>query len=75
MIYKEVGICDLFENLWSGAIDTYNTLIEHKITEEEIEEMINSFFPDDVNLTELNDFFWFDSEEILSYFGIEEEEE
>lgn len=34
MIYKEVGICDLFENLWSGAIDTYNTLIEHKITEE-----------------------------------------
>lgn len=69
---KEVaGFSDLYQQCWSGALQTLE-MIEQLGKEEELMELLDEMFPDEVDDTELNDFIWFDAE---NYIDLEEEEE
>lgn len=59
---------------WSGAIDTYNTIVEAG-KEEEFESLIEELYPDGIEEVALNDILWFEPEFILESLGLSEEEE
>lgn len=59
---------------WSGAIDTYNTIVEAG-KEEEFESLIEELYPNGIEETQLNDILWFEPDFILESLGLSEEEE
>lgn len=59
---------------WSGAIDTYNTILEAG-KEEEFEYLIDELFPEGIEEVTLNDILWFEPEFILESLGLSEETE
>lgn len=51
--------------------------IADKLTYDELESLepiIEDMYPDGIGETELNDLFWFDTEEVLSWIGLTEDE-
>ena len=74
-IKKEMNFTDLFNNSWSGAIDTLKA-VELADKEDELMEYLEVVFEGDVpDETEVNDFLWFESDDIYEYLGISENEE
>ena len=74
-IKKEMNFTDLFNNSWSGAIDTLEA-IEEADKEEELMEYLEVVFEGDVpDETSVNDYLWFESNEIYEYLGISDNEE
>ena len=63
---------DLSENCWSGAIQTLDTITEHD-KEDDLMQLLEEVFYDGIELTELNDFLWFDSDYIFECLEIEQE--
>lgn len=60
---------------WSGAVDILDTLIEKGLCDQ-LEQIIeNDIFPDGCSDTELNDFLWFDSDEIAKWLGFSDWED
>lgn len=73
-IYTEFNeFYDLSKNCWSGAIQTPDTISEHD-KEEELMYLLEECFCDGVELTELNDFLWFEDDYIFECLGIEQED-
>ena len=73
MIVKcEYTFHDLYDNSWSGAINTLNTIIEND-KEDELMDFLEQIF-DEVTDVQLNDFLWFDSDYIFEHLGIENED-
>lgn len=73
-IKKEYNFNDLKSNVWSGAIDTINTIEEHNKQNalmDLLEEMFFDSIPDE---TQINDFLWFETDFIFETLGIEEED-
>ena len=66
---------DLYENSWSGAIDTLNTIIQHGLEDELMYHLEEVFYDNIPTAIELNDYLWFDSEYIYESLGIVEEKE
>lgn len=64
-IYKEVYASD-FE-FWSGARDTVKYLTDDEI--EQIFDELESLYPEGMDETEVNDFFWFDDGQIADWLG------
>lgn len=58
---------------WSGAIVTYD-LIDMNNKLDELDNLIEEFYPEGLSMTELNDILWFDSEWILAQLGIEDDD-
>lgn len=54
-------------NFWSGAKQTaeHLTLDDFNI----IESILDDYYPDGINETELNDLFWFDEDTIAEWLG------
>ena len=77
-IKKEMNFTDLFNNSWSGAIETLKA-IELADKEDELMEHLEEVFSKSVPTeTEVNDYLWFESDEIQNSIGMwecEEEEE
>ena len=71
-IIKEISFSQ-FEP-WSGAVDTYNLIVEAG-KEDELEAILEDLYPDGLSDTELNDLLWFESEWLLESLGIAEEED
>lgn len=67
----EYNFDDLLNNCWSGAIDTLQT-IQEKDKEDEFMNLIIEMGFD--TLTSLNDYLWFEDENIFELLGIKEEE-
>lgn len=70
----------LYEKSWSGAISTLDTVKEND-KEEELMELILEVFSmnqdldeSGIDVTQLNDFLWFDTEFIFESLEIEEED-
>lgn len=64
-----------FYKPWEGAVDTWNKIVDADKVDE-LENFIDEFFPDGFeDVTDLNDFIWFDSELILSTLGIADEDD
>lgn len=80
-IKKDFGFEELKDNSWSGALDTLED-IEKANKEEELMELLEQVFFDEIPTdTEVNDYLWFERDEIYSNLGLnangelEEEEE
>ena len=74
-IKKEMNFTDLFNNSWSGAIDALKA-IEEADKEEELMEYLEVVFEGDVpDETSVNDFLWFERDEIYEYLGVSDNEE
>lgn len=59
---------------WSGAVDTLDKIKEaDKVNE--FESLLEDIFPEGCTETELNDYLWFDDEQIFEMLDIIEENE
>lgn len=65
-VYREVWSARDFE-FWSGAKDTVEYLDDDEIMT--IFEMLEDCYPDGMDETELNDFFWFEDDTIAEWLG------
>ena len=59
---------------WSGAVDTYE-LIKDADKLDELEAYFEELYPDGITATQINDILWFDSDEILKYLELGDEED
>ena len=59
---------------WSGAVDTKNRIIEEGKADL-FNAIVEDIFPDGCTETEMNDFLWFDDEQIFEWLGISDDEE
>lgn len=64
---------NLYDNSWSGAIQTLDIIRENN-KENELMDYLESMFYEPIGATELNDFLWFDYETIFNDLGIEYED-
>ncbi len=71
-IKKDYGFEELKDNSWSGAVDTLED-IEKADKEEELMELLEQVFFDEIPTdTEVNDYLWFERDEIYSNLGLNE---
>lgn len=71
-IKKDFGFEELKDNSWSGALDTLED-IEKADKEEELMELLEQVFFDEIPTdTEVNDYLWFERDEIYSNLGLNE---
>ena len=71
MYYKQVFDINEFE-FWSGGLDTFTELKEH-VTLEQIQNHIENHFSDEIPTdTEINDYLWYERDEIFAELGIKE---
>ena len=71
-IKKLCNFYDLKNELWSGALDTMNTIIENQKTDE-LMRLLEEIFYEPTEIIKINDFMWFDRDYIYEQLGIEEE--
>lgn len=77
-VKQDIGFYDLQENCWSGALDTLKTIEEHNKEEElmaHLEDVFETYFGKVPEMTEVNDYLWFDDEAIFEALGISETED
>ena len=67
-IISEVSLRDF--QAWAGAVETKERILKEG-KEEEFEELIEELCYKYPTATEINDYLWFDSEEIFNSLGIE----
>ena len=60
-------------NFWSGAKDNAKELTFSQLNE--VESIIEDLYPDGIDETQLNDFFWFEFETIKEWLNITDEDE
>ena len=70
-VYSEINLRD-FE-FWSGAKLNAETLTSEQL--DMVESILEDAYPDGMDETQINDFFWFDFDTIREWLGIEKEEE
>lgn len=71
MYYKQVFDINEFE-FWGGGLDTFTELQEH-VTLEQIQYHIENHFSDEIPTdTDINDYLWYERDEIFSELGIKE---
>lgn len=71
-IKKDFGFEELKDNSWSSAVDTLED-IEKADKEEELMELLEQVFFDEIPTdTEVNDYLWFERDEIYSNLGLNE---
>lgn len=74
-VKKELNFYDLRDNCWSGAIDTLKRISDED-KQEELMGLLNEMFLEETpDLTDINDYLWFDSDDIYECLGITDEEE
>lgn len=71
MYYKQVFDINEFE-FWSGGLDTFTELQEH-VTLEQIQNHIENHFSEEIPTdTDINDYLWYNRDEIFAELGIKE---
>jgi len=61
---------ELKSELWSGALDTLDTIMENNKLQELI-CLLEELYPEPVDITTINDLLWFDEDFIFEQLGIE----
>jgi hypothetical protein len=72
MEYRVECSLDQFD-AWSGGKDTLDTLIEKGVCDE-VEDFIEQCFTDPTD-TDINDFLWFERDQIAEYLGYKDWDE
>lgn len=70
-IYTEESLKNF--QFWSGAEDTAKYLTEEEF--DTIESILEDAYPEGMNETEINDFFWFEDDTIAEWLGYSSFEE
>ena len=70
-VYKEVNAYNF--DFWSGAKDTVKYLTDEEVNM--IFEMLEELYPEGMDETEVNDFFWFEDDTIAEWLGYRSFEE
>jgi len=70
-IYRDIPLTK-FE-FWAGAKDTVEYLTDFEL--EEIEQILEDLFPEDLSETDVNDIFWFERDLIAEWLGYEDFDE
>ena len=70
-IYVEQSLCDF--QFWSGAKDFAETLTDKQF--DQIEAILEDLYPDGMTDTQINDFFWFEEENIREWLDLPTEEQ
>lgn len=74
-VQREVGFYDLMNMVWSGAVDTIDTIMRFE-KEDELMDLLEEVFCDHIpSETEVNDLLWFEDKWIFESLGIEIEED
>ena len=60
-IVKEINSFELKDELWSGALDTLNTVIQNDKLQD-LMDLLEEMYPEPVSITTINDLLWFDDE-------------
>ena len=71
-IKKQCDFTELYTELWSGAVDMADTVIENAKTEA-LMQLLEEIFYEPIEITKINDFLWFDSDYIYEQLEIKEE--
>ena len=71
-IKDEVTGIQLGERLWSGAVDTWNTICNAGKEEQAMQYIEDMLYEEGgaIDLTSINDFLWFESDTILKDLGL-----
>ena len=74
-IKEDFSFYKLKDRVLSGAVDTMQRIAdEHK--EEELINLLNEvFFEQQPDITDINDYLWFESDNIYEYLGISSDED
>lgn len=67
---NDMDFDDIYQNSWSGAVDTLNT-ISNEGKEDVLMELLDELYPDGVDKTELNDFLAFEDDYIFQNLDID----
>ena len=70
-VYKEVDAYNF--DFWSGAKDTVKYLTDEEVNM--IFEMLEELYPEGMDETQVNDFFWFEDDTIAEWLGYRSFEE
>lgn len=74
-IKKEIDFNDLKNMVWSGAVDTIQR-IEDEQKQDSLMALLNEvFFERQPDITDVNDYLWFESDDIYEYLGISSDED
>lgn len=74
-IKKEIDFNDLKNMVWSGAVDTIQR-IEDEQKQDSLMALLNEvFFERQPDITDVNDYLWFESDDIYDYLGISSDED
>lgn len=74
-IIKEANdFYQLKDELWSGALDTMQ-IIEDNDKQNELMTLLEDVFYEATDSTKVNDYLWFDRDDILEQLDINEDEE
>ena len=74
-VYEVYDFNELYNSSWSGAVDTLKTIEENE-KEDELLSLINSVlegYDGGLDRTQLNDYLWFDRDDIYESLGIDDE--
>ena len=74
-IKVDYGFDELYRNSWSGAKDTLDTIAKAGKTEKLMELLEEIFCDDCPTATDVNDYLWFDADNIFELLGISQESE
>ena len=72
-IKMELDFSDLQKQCWSGAIDTLNKIAEANKESDFMAYLEELYFKDEPTMTEINDFLWFQSEDVFDIVGLDED--
>ena len=74
-IKKEIDFNDLKNMVWSGAVDTMQR-IEDEQKQDSLMALLNEvFFEEQPDITDVNDYLWFESDDIYEYLNISSDED
>ena len=72
-VTSELDFNDLMSQCWGGAVDTLNHIYDNNM-EDDFMDLLNEIF-ETPTMTDINDYLWFQSDEIFEYLGISEDDE
>lgn len=64
---------EIEEMVWSGAVDTLNSIVEADKEDEFMQLLESVFYGDTPTETEVNDFIWFETDFIFGNLGLDED--
>ena len=74
-IKKEIDFNDLKNMVWSGAVDTIQR-IEDEQKQDSLMALLNEvFFEEQPDITDVNDYLWFESDDIYECLDISSDED